>query len=62
MDITHRTTEQLAADLATAQQALRDIVMILSIATNHQNFYYEVGRAQGTARMGLAMSGAQETK
>ncbi len=59
MDINTRTAEQLAKDLAIAQEALRNIVTILRVETDDPQFHYEVGRAKGTAMMALALTGAR---
>lgn len=45
--------------LAVAQQALANITVILStVKPNDEKAWYEVGRALGTAKMGLIESGA----
>ncbi len=60
---TKPTVKQLAADLATAQLALRNIVELLGqdgLHTNEHpldtNIHYNVGKARGTAQMGLIES------
>ncbi len=59
MDINTRTAEQLAKDLEMAHHALQAVVKILSVTTDDPQFYYEVGRASGAAKLGLIMSGAK---
>lgn len=60
-----QSVEQLAADLKTAQDALRAIVTILGQSGLHANdapletnLHYNIGRARGTAQHALTMSGA----
>jgi hypothetical protein len=51
-----------ATDLEVAQQALRDIHAILHAITpgmDRGDLFYEIGRAQGTAWLGLNHSGAK---
>lgn len=51
---------QLERDLAEAQKALTEVVVILkNIHSENDNVFFEIGRAQGTAALGLTMSGAR---
>jgi hypothetical protein len=56
-------TTQAEIDLAIAHEALRNIETILrAISTDPaeaDKVFYEVGRAMGTAKSGLNMSGAE---
>jgi spore maturation protein SpmB len=54
-------TKQLAADLKTTQDALRNIVTILAaVKGSDDNLFYEIGRAMGTAKHALIMSNAAD--
>ena len=59
-----QSVEQLAADLKTAQDALRHVRTILTALDARTpthglagTLWYEIGRAQGIADCGLRMSG-----
>lgn len=65
MDTT-QSVEQLATDLKTAQDALRNVQTILAALNSRTpqdglegSLWYEIGRASGTAQVGLTMSGAR---
>lgn len=59
-----QSVEQPAADLTTAQEALRNVRTILD-AVNWRmpthglegSLWFEIGRASGTASLGITMSG-----
>lgn len=55
--------EQLQRDLAAAHKALRATVEILdSLNSQSKELWFDIGRATGTAKMGLAESGAHRAK
>lgn len=59
--ITQADAEQLQRDLTAAHDALRNIYVILAAieSSKPDTVFYEIGRAQGTASTGLAMSGGK---
>lgn len=57
-----QSVEQLAADLKTAQDALRNVQTILKAISTHpenDSVFYDIGRAIGTASQGVIMSGGE---
>jgi hypothetical protein len=59
-----QSVEQLAADLKTAQDALRNVRTILAALDSRTptdglegTLWFEIGRAQGTCSQALIMSG-----
>jgi hypothetical protein len=57
--MTPETMSREAIDLHDAQEALRQIVRILDATKPGPNVFYEIGRAIGTARYALAVTGAK---
>lgn len=56
-----QNAQQLRSDLDAAHKALKDIAEILSnLHSDNPDLWYEIGRATGTAKMGLTGSGYRE--